>query len=141
LYEARDVIWAWAMLAVGAALTGFGLKELLFPKPVLTVGEEGLAVRLRGPRRPLVVLAWEEVGDVGADRVDDEGDVVEVLTVEVRERSGLPNDPWGARWLDHRTLLVAGSDWESSPERVAKRITDYAVELAAGGRHAGPTGS
>ncbi|NIP80252.1 MAG: hypothetical protein GWM90_13925, partial [Gemmatimonadetes bacterium] len=35
IFEARDVIWAWALLAVGAAVTLWGLKELIVPAAVV----------------------------------------------------------------------------------------------------------
>lgn len=134
LFEARDLIWAWVMLAVGLGLVAFGLKELVFPRAVLRMDDSGLAIRLSGPAKPATLLAWSQIEDVRADRVEDEGDILPVLVVVLRQTFGVPLRPFGARWLDERTLMVATSDWDRPAGEVAELATAYAVSLAKEGR-------
>jgi hypothetical protein len=130
LFEPRDVIWAAVILLIGIILSGFGLKELLSPKPVLTAGPSGLGLRLAGPFRAPVTLPWEVVDDIGAEVVDDDGDLVPVLWVRLADRELIPADPWGARWIDESTLAVLASDWELPAPVVAERVTEVAMAVS-----------
>jgi len=134
LFEARDLIWAWVMLAVGLGLIGFGLKELIVPRAVLRMDDSGLAIRLSGPTKPATLMPWSQIEDVRADRVEDEGDILPVLVVVLRQTFDVPRQPFGARWLDQRTLMVATSDWDRPVGEVAEMAAAYAVELAREGR-------
>lgn len=129
VFEPRDVIWAIAILLIGLALAGFGLKELLSPRAVVRAGQEGLALRLGGPFKPPVVIPWDVIDDVGAEMVDDDGDIVPVMWVRLADVTVIPADPWGARWIDPTTLAVLASDWEMPANLVAEKVADVAVEV------------
>ena len=128
IYEPRDVIWAWALFAFGAFLVIWGLKELFAPTKVVECRDDGLALKISGPFRPSSSIGWSQIVDVTGDEMNDEGTTIPVLLVTVLDKDGLPGDPWGARWLDDRTLAVVAEDWSPGPEEVAKQVGDFAVE-------------
>lgn len=128
IYESRDVIFAWVMLAFGALFVLWGLKELFLPTKVVEARDQGLALRLNGPFRPSVVIGWESISDVSAGEADDEGTDVPLLLVDLAATDGVPDDPWGARWMSRNRLGVLAEDWGEKPADVAEAIRDFAVE-------------
>ncbi len=130
IYEPRDVIWAWAMLLFSAAIVVWGLKELFVPTKVIEATDDGLSLKVSGPFRPATTISWELVDDVRAIQVSDEGDAVPMLSIRMLATGDLPQDPWGARWLDDRELALLAQDWSEPPSDVAGQIIDFAVEAA-----------
>lgn len=130
IYEPRDVIWAWAMTLFAVVIIIWALKELFIPTKLVEARPEGLALKLRGPFRPPDVVPWERIKDVEGGEIDDEEDTLPLLAVEVTTRDGLPDHPWGARWLDAKVLGVLAEDWPTTPDQVALEIGEYAVSSA-----------
>lgn len=130
LLEPRDVIWAVVLLVLGLILTGFGLKELVAPRPVVKADRFGLQLQLGHPFSRPVMLPWDEIDDVGAEDLDDDGDVIPAMWVRTDRPARLPRNPWGARWIDSNTLAMLASDWESHPRKVAELVADVAVNTA-----------
>jgi len=130
IYEPRDVIWAWALLLFSAVILLWGLKELFLPTKVVEAREEGLALKLRGPFRRHDVVPWSEVIDVTAGVLDDDRETLPALHIKFLTRGSLPDDPWGARWVDDRVLAMLAQDWSKSPDRVVAGLTDAAIEIA-----------
>ena len=128
IYEPRDVIFAWAMFLFSAFLVLWGLKELFMPAKVIECTDAGLALNINGPFRKPSVIAWENIKDVGGADIEDEGDVIPLFVVGVFEREGLPDNPWGARWVDDREIGVLAEDWSEDPQDVAEKVADYAVD-------------
>jgi hypothetical protein len=112
----------------------WGLKELFVPTKVLECRPEGLALRLSGPFRPATVVSWESIVDVDGIEVDDEATKVPMFWLEVTDRSVLPENPWGARWVGPSAIGITAQDWTEKPKVVAERVADYAVEEARQGR-------
>jgi hypothetical protein len=130
IFEPRDVIWAWFMLGCGLVLVCVGLKELMFPTAVVEADTTGLRLRLSGLLRPPTSLSWAQIDDIGSGSVADEGDRLPVLWVRVFDPDDLPDQPWGARWIDESTVAVLTSDWDRSAVRAAEEITLLALEAA-----------
>jgi hypothetical protein len=130
IFEPRDVIWAWALLLFSGVLVIWGLKELFLPTKLIEATDAGLRVRLRGPFRGPDLIPWGNVVDVRAGEIEDEGDILLLLEIEVVARGELPEHPWGARWVQSRVLGVLAEDWSSPPARVAEDLGGYAVESA-----------
>ncbi len=128
IYEPRDVIYAWAILLFAGFIVIWGLKEMFAPTKVVECRDEGLALKLRGPLRRHDVIPWSNLVDVEAGEIDDEGERLPLLRIKVLDRAGLPDHPWGARWLDTRLLGILAQDWAITPREAATRIGDYAVE-------------
>jgi len=131
IFEPRDVIWAWVMLVCGGIMVIFGLKELMFPSAVAEANVLGLRLKLSGPFRPASFLTWEDIDDVGSGSVADEGDRLPVVWIRVFDPGLLPDQPWGARWIDDRTVAVLASDWDRSAVRAAEEITRLALDAVA----------
>ncbi len=130
IYEARDVIYAWGIVIFAVVLVAWGLKELFWPTNVIQCQDKGLAVRLRGPFRKAFLIPWSNIVDVGAQTITDEGDVLPLLRIQVVGRDGLPDHPWGARWIEERVLGMLAQDWSEEPAEIATAISDFAVEAA-----------
>ena len=128
IYESRDVIWAWVMLLFAGVLILWGLKELFLPTKVIECRDEGLAIKVRGPLRPHDVIPWGNIVDLTGGEIGDEGDTLPLLSIQLMGRLDLPDHPWGARWVENRVLGVLAQDWSESPEVVARRVSDYAVD-------------
>lgn len=139
IYEPRDVIWAWAMVLFAGLVVLWSLKELFAPTPVVRATPDGLAMKLRGPFRKTDLLPWEKIKDIQGGEIDDEEETLPLLAVEVMDRSGLPDHPWGARWVDTRVLGILAQDWAEDPDEIADAIGEYAVKLVRDERaHAAP---
>lgn len=133
IFEARDVIWAIAILAVGIVFAVWGVKELLMPSLVLKADLDGLTLNVTGPFRPPVRVQWEYVDDIGTGTVDDEGAYLEVLWVRFLPGHPVPEEPWGSRWLEPATLALLSGDWESPPSAIVESVIDIALEAARSG--------
>lgn len=134
IFEPRDVIFAWVMFAFGALFVIWGLKELFIPTKVVECTGQGLALRLRGPFRPVSLIAWDNIKDVGGADIEDEGDTIPLLILTVFSRDGLPENPWGSRWVSESELGIMAQDWGRDPQAVAEDIAHYAVDAAKRGR-------
>jgi hypothetical protein len=110
-FEPRDTIIAALFIIGGAALTLWGLKELVFPKKVLVADPEGVRLAVAGPFRPAVLIRWVVLTDVKYEMIDAEGDLRPALRIKVMDRTGLPDHPWGARWVGSNELLVDAIGW------------------------------
>lgn len=130
IFEPRDVIWAWVMLAFSVFVIIWGLKELFVPTKVIECRPEGLAMRLGGPLRRPNVVPWAIVADVDEFEMVDEGKKLPYLLLEFYSVDALPTEPWGARWVADRTLAILAEDWVDKPLTVAEKIADYAVDQA-----------
>lgn len=130
IYEPRDVIYAWAMVLFAAFIVLFGLKELFAPTKVVQADEKGISLHISGPFRRATRISWENIRDIGGASVLDEGDEIPLLVVSVFDRGDLPENPWGARWVEERELGILAQDWSEEPEAVAERIAEFAVEVA-----------
>lgn len=130
IYEPRDVIWAWVMLAFSAVVVLWGLKELFMPTKVIEANDRGIALKMNGPFRAATEISWDLIDDVRAIQVTDEDGTVPMLSMRILSTGDLPDDPWGARWLGERELALLAQDWSEPPSQVAKQIIDFAVEAA-----------
>lgn len=133
LLEPRDRIWAWALVVVGSAVVLWGLKELFFPAPVLRTDDHGLQIRMQGPFRPPISFPWNALQDVDAGTLTDDGDEVEVLIIEVKDPSLLPDNPWAARRVQRGVVALFTTEWEMAADEVASRIADQAIRMARRG--------
>jgi len=133
IFEARDVIWAIVILGVGLLFAIWGVKELLFPSLVFRADDSGIALNVRGPFQPAVLVPWQFVDDIGTGTVDDEGAYLEVLWLRFLPGHRVPAEPWGSRWLERSTLALLSGDWEIPPSEVVDSVIDLALESARTG--------
>lgn len=128
IFEPRDAIWAWVMLICGLILVGFGLKELMFPTTVVEANPFGLRLKLSGPLRPATTVPWSAVDDVGSGSVADDGDRLPVMWIRLFEPGLVPDQPWGARWIDQNTVALLAADWDRTAVRAAEEVTRFALD-------------
>jgi hypothetical protein len=121
-FEPRDTILAALFLVGGVALTLWGLKELVFPKKVLVADHEGIRLSVAGPFRPPVMVPWDMLTDVEYQMIDDEGDDRPSIRVEVADRTGLPDHPWGARWIGSGELLIDTTGWSPPASDIVESL-------------------
>lgn len=117
-FEARDTLWAILFVTVGLLLIVVGLKELLFPRAVLEADERTSRWALLGPFRRPLEIPWDMIVSWSAVEVDDAGTPRPALVLELTDRFGLPDNPWGARWSGDSTLVILTEDWEQSAQVV-----------------------
>lgn len=134
IFEPRDVIYAWALLLFTGFVVLWALKELFLPTKVVQCRDEGLALKLRGPLRPADLVPWSNIVDVGPGQIEDEGEILPLLDITVLERAGLPDHPWGARWVEARVLGLLAQDWAITPQEASRQIGDFAVDAARRGQ-------
>lgn len=127
IFEPRDVIWAWVMVVCAGLAVLAGLKELMFPSTVVEADATGVRVKVSGPFRPATHVPWSAIVDVGSGSVADEGDRLPVMWLRLREPALLPDQPWGARWIDDQTIALLAADWDRSAVRAAEDVTRIAV--------------
>ena len=130
IYEPRDVIWAWAMAVFAAFIVLWGLKELFLPTKVIEATDKGLSLKVRGPFRGATLVPWGLIDDVRGIEVEDDGDTTAMLSIRLLGRGDLPDNPWGARWIDDRELAILAEDWSEPPQQIADQIVGFAVEAA-----------
>ncbi|HEX6946009.1 MAG TPA: hypothetical protein VF246_01485 [Acidimicrobiia bacterium] len=130
IFEPRDEIWAWAMVAFGVTLILWGLKELFVPTAMIEARPEALLLKLSGPFRPPTSLPWARVMDIDVISVEDDGAKIPLLAVEVDDPALLPDNPWGARWIGPKEIGILTEDWAEDPHMVAEALADYAVQNA-----------
>ena len=126
--EREDLAWGAAFTAVGASLLVAGGVGLVRPRPMVEVRDDGLSLRVAGPRT-LYDFPWDDIVSVrsGRDFDDDGRQAVPILMVEVTDASRYPDALWGAVW-DGNTLRVDADGWDTPVEEVVVR-TD--IVLAA----------
>lgn len=128
LFEFRDVVWAWVILLAAGSVALWSLRELILPTKVVEADGAGIRLRINGPfKRPLFV-AWSDVEDIGSATVDDEGDAFPVLWIRLTDPAIGVEQPWSARWMDDQTMAIMASDWDIDPIEVARMLTDLAIE-------------
>ncbi len=113
-FEPRDDVLVAILGSLGIACTGFTLKEVIAPRRLLVADDDGVHIPLRGPLRGTDGISWYQVKELRAE--DD------ALLIEVQSRGDLPEDPWGARWIDDHTLRLDSTWWDRSPESVLGRV-------------------
>jgi hypothetical protein len=113
-FEPRDDVLVAILGSLGIACTGFTIKEVVAPRRLLAADDDGVHVPLRGPLRRPHGISWYQVKELRAE--DD------ALLIEVQSRGDLPEDPWGARWVEERVLRIPSAWWDRTPESAIGRI-------------------
>lgn len=127
--ETRDVLWAALFATIGAGMLVIGLWELLVPLPVLRTRPAGLQLRLGHAFARPVLIPWEQIAGLRAASYDVAGVETPGLELRLRDRQGVPAEPWRARWRDRETLVIDASGWEGGLDRIVRAVTDYKVGI------------
>lgn len=118
----QDLVLGIPFVVAGAVLGGAALVGSRRRTPVAAVGETGLELWIRGPRRDPHTFSWADVRRVQTGWDEHCGERVRVLVVELAPSALVPDELWGCRSEGDR-LLVDASGWNPAPVIVA----DYAA--------------
>ena len=129
-FEPRDTIIAALFLVGGLTLTLWGLKELVFPRKVLSADWEGIRLLVSGPFRPAALIPWETLDDIEFRVIDDGGEQSPYVRIVVADRGALPDNPWGARWANPAELFVDATGWAPPADDIVERIWQLRQSLA-----------
>lgn len=130
-WRRTDLIWGTLFVVTGGGMFITAVAGLASGRPVAEITDEGLRLRVGGPRKT-VTFAWDDLVEVRSRLV--EGDGVRprrVLTVEVDDPTRYPFDVWGADWVDG-VLHVDADSWAEPPEELAVRME---LEIGQAQRH------
>ena len=122
----RDVFIGGAMFLGGAALMGWAIKELVSPTAFLEVDDEGLLVRVDGPRRPARRFNWDGIVEVRSGVLDDDGAPVPVLSLRLLDIEQVPYLPAGAR-AEPPWLHLYSEEWETPAHQLAPLLDQQAA--------------
>lgn len=117
----REIVWGSALLVGGVAAAAWGLKDLLFPRRVLTIDPDYLALRVGSRVSMERLYRWDEVADVRSGVLEDEAGKVPVLSLCFVDQTLLPPDPWGAV-VDPPWLHLYANEWDRQAHEVAPMI-------------------
>lgn len=130
-FEARDFLWAAAYGTFGIGLIVHGLRDLLIPRKMLVADDDGMTVHLSGWFGRPTEIPWSVIDDVRGGRLTHLDHASEALMVTVTTPESIPQDPWGARWIDDHTLAIAARHWTRTPADVAEGLTEMAIRSRA----------
>jgi len=122
-FEIKDDVLVALLALLGASFVGASIKELLLPRKVLEATESGIRLALSGPFKPPSAASWLQIKDLVAEG--------KALIVQLDHRGTLPDDPWGARWIDQNTLRISGTMWERGAEKFINEIAELGLPAAA----------
>lgn len=120
----RELTWGVALLVGGAAAAAWGLKDLLFPRRVMTFEPDHLTIRV-GPRIGMERrYLWSELAEVRSGVVRDEGGPVPVVSVRFIDDSLLPPHPWGGV-VEPPWLHLYANEWDRQAHEVAPMMETH----------------
>jgi len=124
-FQALDA-WGVVFLLAGGLLAAWAIRELLFPRPVLGLRDEGLALGAPlGPGSGWLVVPWGQVREAAPAAISEDGELSAALAVRVSNPERLPRSVWGGKWVED-LLLLRADDWEQAPAEVASAINQAA---------------
>jgi len=115
-----DYVWGAFLLVGGAGLFGYSVTSLIRRKPVIVLRDDGMVIGVGPPGEESVFVPWDVVQTVqcAVEKDPDDGPDRDVLAIQFSDPTGLPVEPWGARWEGNRLLLDAVG-WDKPPEEVS----------------------
>ena len=122
--QRRERAWGLALLAGGAAAAAWGLKDLLFPRRVLTLDGDYLALRVASRGTLERRYSWSEILDVRSGVLEDEAGPVPVLSLRFIDDSLIPPAPWGAV-ADPPWLHLYASEWDRQAHEVVPMLETH----------------
>jgi len=122
--QRRETTWGVGLLLAGAAAATWGLKDLMFPRRVLTAEPDFLTLRV-GSRVSMVLrYAWSDVVEVRSGVLEDEAGPSPVLSLRFIDDSLVPPDPWGGV-AEPPWLHLYAIEWDRQAHEVAPMIEGH----------------
>jgi hypothetical protein len=120
----RDIVWGSALLAGGVLAAAWGLKDLLFPRRVITIEPDRLTLRVSRRVGRASEFAWNEIAEARSGILEDEAGPAPVLSLCFTDPSLVPVDPWGAV-ADPPWLHLYATEWDRQAHEIAPMIEAY----------------
>jgi hypothetical protein len=129
----RDRLFAVVLLAGGIVSIGWAMHDLLRPRVLLRGDQQGLALRVEGPGRPMRVFTWDEIAEVRSGLVDLDGASLPALSIRLHDPSRIPVEPASAV-ADPPWLHVVTDDW-SPPAHLVVPVLERSSPQASTAVH------
>jgi hypothetical protein len=106
----RDRLFAVVLITGGVMSIGWAMRDLVRPRLLMRGDQDGLALRVDGPGMPMRVFPWEEIAEVRSGLIDEDGEILPVLSLRLHDPSRVPTEPASAV-SDPPWLHVVTDDW------------------------------
>ena len=117
----RAIGWSIGLAAAGLGLAGWALKDLVYPRRVLVVDDDGVVLRIGGRTARRTRYSWSDIAGIRSGVAEDDGGEVPVLGIRLHDPELLPTDPWGG-FVDEPWLYLFASEWDRPAHQVAPLI-------------------
>ena len=121
-FESRDMAWGLAFLIMGVVLIVWSAAQMLGRRPVMSAGQNGVDLFVRGPFARPLFIPWDEIGGISAGTLRDGNGDAPVLSIEVVNPDRFPSNLWGARWSDAGVLSIMAKEWTPTPAVFAESM-------------------
>ena len=122
----REITWGIGLFAAGAAAAAWGLKDLLFPRRVLTLDADELILRVGSRVSMERRYSWADILEVRSGVLEDEAGIVPVLSLRFIDESLLPPSPWGSV-VDPPWLHLYANEWDRQAHEIAPMIEAHLI--------------
>ena len=120
----RDIVFGIGLFLGGAAALGWGVREAVARRPVLSADPDGLTLSL-GRRGSPVTFGWDAIVEARSSVRHDEGGTEPVLSLRFADPEQVPADLRGAV-AEPPWLHVYAGDWDVPAHQVAPRVEAFA---------------
>lgn len=124
----RDIVWGIGLLGGGVLAAGWGLKDLLFPRRVITIEPDRLTLRVSRRVSRASHFAWAEITEARSGILEDEAGPAPVLSLRFAHEGLVPIDPWGAV-ADPPWLHLYATEWDRQAHEIAPMIEAYVARF------------
>jgi hypothetical protein len=124
----RDIVWGSALLGGGVLAAAWGLKDLLFPRKVISIGPDRLTLRVSRRISRAAHFSWNEIAEARSGILEDEAGPAPVLSLRFVDEGLVPVDPWGAV-ADPPWLHLYATEWDRQAHEVAPMIEAYVTRF------------
>ena len=116
--------WGLVFLLGGTAMLVWALKDLVFPRELLGVDDDGVSfTSLLGPGGGRFHVPHSEIAAAAPAVLIEGSDRAPAVAIRFTDPSRLPSAPWGAVWVDS-TLFIRTSGWTATPQRISDVLND-----------------
>lgn len=122
----RDLLFGAGLFVGGVAAIGWALKELGRPSHFLIADDEGLLVRVDGPRQPPRRFVWSDIAELRSGIVEDDGIDAPVLSIRLVDIEQVPHLPAGG-YSEPPWLHLYSDEWDRPAYQVAALLEQKIV--------------
>lgn len=124
----RALGWSIGLFAAGAGAAVWALKDLVYPRRILVLDDDGLVLQVGRRTSSRTRFAWSDIGGVRSGVAEDDGGETPVLGLRFHDAELLPEDPWGG-FVDEGWLYLYTAEWDRPAHQVAPLIEARVTRL------------